>query len=149
MRRTSNPLVRWGLNCLGFLCLILAFIIGPIPGPTGGTPLVLAGLAILSINNTWAVRLRQYVLDRHQSLSLILFPANPWMIFAWDIVGAVLFGTSLSLIVNLGSRWGYIIASPLMTIAILIWAANHQRGQRISNWCRHRWRQRREQPTSD
>lgn len=148
MKRTENFLARWGLNCLGFGLLVLALIVGPFPGP-GGTPLILAGLGILSINNEWAIRLRKYLIDHHRSVSTILFPANAWMIFLWDVVGAVFLGGGLSLAINVGGRWGYILASPLLTIALLIWASNHRRGQRIAGWCRHHWRQRRQSAGSD
>ena len=142
MKQTENCLARWGLNCLGFGLLVLALIVGPLPGP-GGTPLILAGLGILSINNSWAVRLRQYLINHHQSVSTFLFPANAWMIFLWDVIGAVFLGSGLSLAVNVGGRWGHIFASPLLAIALLIWASNHQRGQRIAGQCRHWWRRRR------
>jgi hypothetical protein len=47
---------------LGVLLVILAGLIGALPGP-GGTILFLLGIAVLATEFAWAERLRDYLLD--------------------------------------------------------------------------------------
>ena len=141
MKQSPNLLARWGINCLGFGLLVLGIIVAPIPGP-GGTPLILGGLGILSINNHWAYRLRCYLLNSHKSISTIIFPANPWARFAWDLAGAVAFGLGLSILVNLEAIWTRIIATVLLSIAISIWGSNHRRAERCIRHLGTHWQRR-------
>lgn len=141
MKRSPNFLSRWGINLLGFGLLVLGVVVAPVPGP-GGTPLILLGLGILSIHNHWAYRLRKYILDQHKSLSTIIFPANPWARFIWDLVGAVAFGLGLSMLVNLEAIWTRIIATALLTIALTIWGSNHRRAERFVGYTMNHWQNR-------
>lgn len=142
MKQSSNFLERLAINCLGFGLLVLGIVVAPVPGP-GGTPLILAGLAILSVHNHWAYRLRKYILDGHQSISAIIFPANPWARFAWDLVGAVCFGLGLSMLVNLEAIWARIAATVLLSIALSIWGSNHRRAERFIRHVGANWKKRR------
>lgn len=56
-------LKRWLTDILGVLLILIAPLLGWLPGP-GGIPLFLAGLSLLSINHDWAKRLMNYV-DKH------------------------------------------------------------------------------------
>ncbi len=42
-------------DALGILLLVIALLIGWLPGP-GGIPLTIAGLALLAVNHNWARR---------------------------------------------------------------------------------------------
>ncbi len=142
MKQSPDFLTRWGINCLGFGLLVLGVVVAPIPGP-GGTPLILIGLGILSIHNHWAYRLRKYILDSHKSISTIIFPANPWARFTWDLAGAVAFGLGLSMLVNLEAIWTRMIATILLTVGLSIWGSNHQRAERCIRSLGACWQQRR------
>lgn len=48
------------LDVVGIALIILAILIGWLPGP-GGIPLALVGLSLLAINHTWAERLLQRI----------------------------------------------------------------------------------------
>lgn len=143
MKQSSNFLTRWGINCLGFGLLVLGIVVAPVPGP-GGTPLILLGLGVLSIHNHWAYRLRKYILDSHQSISAVIFPANPWARFAWDLGGALTFGLGISMLVNLEAIWTRIIATILLTIGLSIWGSNHRRAERFVKYL-NTWRKNRQQ----
>jgi hypothetical protein len=51
----DNPVVEWGLFVLGIILLLLALVVGPIPGP-GGIVFAGAGLALILKTSMWAKR---------------------------------------------------------------------------------------------
>lgn len=55
-----DKLKRILTDTAGYLLIVAGIALGWLPGP-GGLPLVLAGLGLLSINNDWARRLRDYI----------------------------------------------------------------------------------------
>lgn len=55
---TRKPIVL----VVGVLLVLLAGIIGPLPGP-GGTVIFLLGIAVLATEFTWAERFRDYLLE--------------------------------------------------------------------------------------
>jgi hypothetical protein len=54
-RFMDNPIVEWGLFVLGVILLLLALVVGPIPGP-GGIIFAGAGLALILKTSLWAKR---------------------------------------------------------------------------------------------
>jgi hypothetical protein len=54
-RFMDNPIVEWGLFVLGVILLLLALVVGPIPGP-GGLIFAGAGLALILKTSMWAKR---------------------------------------------------------------------------------------------
>jgi hypothetical protein len=54
-RFIDHPVVEWGIFALGVLLLILAPIVGALPGP-GGIFIAAAGLALVLKTSTWARR---------------------------------------------------------------------------------------------
>jgi hypothetical protein len=54
-RFMDNPIVEWGLFVLGVIMLLLALVVGPIPGP-GGIIFAGAGLALILKTSIWAKR---------------------------------------------------------------------------------------------
>ncbi len=53
---------RWSKILLGLLVTAVGLILMPMPGP-GGTPVTIAGLAILSTELPWARRILQPLID--------------------------------------------------------------------------------------
>jgi hypothetical protein len=51
----DSPIVEWGLFVLGIILLLLALVVGPIPGP-GGILFAGAGLALILKTSMWAKR---------------------------------------------------------------------------------------------
>ena len=51
----DSPMVEWGLFVLGVVLLLLALVVGPIPGP-GGILVAGAGLALILKTSMWAKR---------------------------------------------------------------------------------------------
>src|SRR4051794_27080614 len=54
-RLMDNPIVEWALFILGVILLLLALVVGPIPGP-GGILFAGAGLALILKTSLWAKR---------------------------------------------------------------------------------------------
>jgi hypothetical protein len=54
-RFLDNPIVEWSLFVLGVILLLLALVVGPIPGP-GGIIFAGAGLALILKTSMWAKR---------------------------------------------------------------------------------------------
>ena len=54
-RFIDSPIVEWGLFALGVVLLLLALVVGPIPGP-GGIVFAGAGLALILKTSMWAKR---------------------------------------------------------------------------------------------
>ena len=72
-RFLDNPVVEWGLFLFGVILLLLALVVGPIPGP-GGIFFAGAGLALILKTSLWAkrhyarfARWRPRILGRHFS----------------------------------------------------------------------------------
>ena len=81
--RIKRRLKVWGTNLLGVGCLLLAPLVAPLPGP-GGTPLILAGLYLLSINNPWIKRFRKRLENDLGGLSDLVFIDNRLCRAGWD-----------------------------------------------------------------
>lgn len=72
---------RWAKIIIGGIVTITGIILMPVPGP-GGTPVTLAGLAILSTELPWAKRL----LDRFKTM---LHSNHPLRTNKWLRVGVI------------------------------------------------------------
>lgn len=92
---------RIAIDIAGYGCLLLVPFVGWLPGP-GGIPLLLAGLGLLSINNTWAKRLLHYVRQHSESLRDVMFPDRKAIQWAWDIavIALLVAGYTLDLKTN-------------------------------------------------
>jgi hypothetical protein len=114
----------------GYALILAGIATGWLPGP-GGIPLVVGGLGLLSINNTWAKRLRVYVLDHAGKAAEVLFPKNPWAEWAYDVLVVILFGLTLYLEIQHASVLLMGLGVSAFCIALLIALANRDRLQRL------------------
>ena len=127
IKRHSKRIV---LDAAGYLLLLAAALLGWLPGP-GGIPLALAGLGLLSINNEWARKLRQYILDHGGKFIQVLFP-NHWFVqWLYDTLVVIIFG----LVIWLGNRHAssveLSVAVALFFIALAIALLNRDRYNRF------------------
>ena len=130
MRNIKNFFKRFGTDIAGYLCLLLVLPVGALPGP-GGIPLLIAGLGLLSIHNTWAKGLLEYAKKHSNTLRDIFFPQNKNIELAWDIFAVSLFSSAF--LVNIYSEhWFYTILSTIMgASSTTIFMFNRSRLERI------------------
>jgi hypothetical protein len=119
-------------DAAGYLLILAGILTGWLPGP-GGIPLVVAGLGVLSINNIWAQRLREFVLTHAGKAAEILFPKNPWFEWGWDILALLLFCLTILLEVRHASVWQQGLGLSALFIALLIALTNRERLKRIKS----------------
>lgn len=101
LRRHAKRLATDGA---GYGLIVLGIALGWLPGP-GGIPLVLAGLGLLSINNAWAARLRDYLLKQGGRLVQLMFPGNPWVQLAYDLLALALGAFAVYLVWQHDAVW--------------------------------------------
>ena len=121
----------YGLNALGVFLLLLIPFIGPLPGP-GGIPLLIAGLKLLSINNTWAQKLQNYIKKKGLGLSDLVFPNTLKAQILWDlgILWGLVSSISLLVIYDVGGIV-ILVISTIMTTLGACWLRNRYRWQRF------------------
>lgn len=125
-------LKRIATDAAGYLLLIAALLTGWLPGP-GGIPLALAGLALLSINNEWARRIRQYLLDNGGKLAKVLFPDNAYVQWFYDIIVVLLLVIVTLLAYQHAAAWQIALAGGLFFGAVTIALLNRDRLGRLQN----------------
>lgn len=121
---------RVAIDALGYLLIIVAIPIGWIPGP-GGLPVFVAGLGLLSINNVWAQKLRDYLLRSGGKFSKLLFPPNPRIELAYDIIAVLLWIVVAVLAWQHAAAWQIGLSVSLFFIATTIALLNRDRIQRL------------------
>ena len=84
-----RTLWRWLTIAAGLLVTAAGLVLMPVPGP-GGTPVTLAGLAILSTEFSWARRVRERLVfylrertSRRQRILLLIGSVLSWVVSAW------------------------------------------------------------------
>ena len=121
---------RIAIDTAGYLLLIAAALTGWLPGP-GGIPLFIAGLGLLSINNEWARRLRDYLLKHGGKFVQKLFPPNPYIQWLYDIVVVLLWILVFILAEKHAALWQVSLAIALFFISVAIALLNRDRMQRL------------------
>ncbi|HET8709582.1 MAG TPA: hypothetical protein VFL85_04885 [Candidatus Saccharimonadales bacterium] len=129
LRRNTKRILT---DAAGYGLLILAALTGWLPGP-GGIPLALAGLGLLSINNAWARKIRDYLLDHGGKIVRIIFPPNPVMQWLYDIVVVLLFALVVVLEWRHAAVWQMSLGIALFFIAVAIALLNRDRYNRLKN----------------
>ena len=114
----------------GYLLVLLGIASGWLPGP-GGIPLILGGLGLLSINNEWAKRIREWLLENGGKATQYLFPDNKWVQAAYDIAVVLLLGIVAVLAWRHAAIWQISLATALFFIALLIAGLNRDRATRL------------------
>lgn len=121
---------RVAIDAAGYLLLIAALLTGWLPGP-GGIPLAIAGLGLLSINNEWARRLRDYLLTNGGKFVKILFPPNPWIQWLYDVAVVLLWLLVAVLAWQHAAAWQITVAVGLFFFATAIALLNRDRYSRF------------------
>ncbi len=121
---------RIATDAAGWLLILAAIATGWLPGP-GGIPLALAGLGLLSINNEWAQRLRQYLLDNGGKIVQILFPRVAWVEWAYDLTALLLFALCIFLELQHAALWQISLGVAAFFFAGFIALMNRQRLHRV------------------
>lgn len=89
MQKFKYYLKRFGIDAAGYGLIVLGILLGWLPGP-GGIPLILGGLGLLSIHNHWARKLLQYAKENGLKFMKYIFPENPWIKAAHDLLALTL-----------------------------------------------------------
>jgi len=117
-------------DAAGYALIVAAILTGWLPGP-GGIPLAIAGLGLLSINNEWAKRIREWLIKHAGRLGEILFPKNPLIEWAYDIVVLALLGLTFWLELRHASVIQMTLGVSAFFIALLIALTNRDRLKRL------------------
>jgi hypothetical protein len=97
MSNTHKLLKKIAYDTVGVTLIIGALLLGWLPGP-GGIPLLLAGLAVLSVHHDWAKRWLITAKESGLRLGEKIFVDHPVVKFMIDIVGLLLLVASFALI---------------------------------------------------
>jgi hypothetical protein len=117
---------RIAIDLAGYLLILVGIIISPVPGP-GGIPVMIAGLGLLSINNKWAARLRDTILDNGGKLVKIAFPPNPLVQWLYDLLVVLLLAIVTILALKHAAIWEMSVAIGLFFFSIFVAAMNRDR----------------------
>lgn len=116
----------------GYALVLAGLLFGWLPGP-GGIPLVLAGLSLLALNNTWAARLRSFILEHSGRLSKFIFPKNHAIQVGYDILTLILFVVASLLALDHAALWEISLSILIFVVALLITVMNRERYTRIKH----------------
>ncbi|MDB5169059.1 MAG: putative transrane protein [Candidatus Saccharibacteria bacterium] len=117
---------RIATDVLGYLLILGGVAFGWLPGP-GGIPLILAGLGLLSINNEWAARLRDYLLKHGGKAVQILFPPRAMVQVLYDILVIELLVLATYLAHRHAAIWEISVAIGLFFGSLFVAAMNRER----------------------
>jgi hypothetical protein len=129
LRRNTKRILT---DAAGYGLLVLAALTGWLPGP-GGIPLALAGLGLLSINNEWARKIRQYLLDHGGKIVQVIFPSNRFVQWLYDIAVVLLFVLVIVLEWRRSAWWQISLGVALFFLAVAIALLNRDRYNRLKN----------------
>jgi len=121
---------RIATDSAGYFLILLGIASGWLPGP-GGIPLVIAGLGLLSINNQWAARLRDYLIKHGATFLKKIFPENRAAQIAYDALTLILLAVVTYLVWDHDPFWEVSVAIALFCIALIVASMNRRRGERI------------------
>jgi hypothetical protein len=127
LRRNTK---RIAIDAAGYLLILAAALTGWLPGP-GGIPLLIAGLGLLSINNEWARRLRDYLLKHGGKFVKVIFPAIPVVQWLYDIIVMGLWIIVFILAEKHAAVWQVTLAVSLFFISLAIALLNRDRMARF------------------
>lgn len=126
MKYVRHNLKRIVTDAAGYALIVLALLTGWLPGP-GGIPLAIAGLGLLSINNKWAMDLREYLLKNGGKLVKVLFPAHPLVQWLYDLLVIALLVVAGWLAKRHAAIWEISLAVALFFFAVFLALMNRER----------------------
>ncbi len=132
MKRLRNHTKRIAVDAAGYLLIITAALTGWLPGP-GGIPLFIAGLGLLSINNEWARKLRDYLLKNGGKVVKVIFPPNPIIQWLYDAIVVLLWALVAVLAWRHAAVWQISLAIALFFGATAIALLNRDRFSRLKS----------------
>jgi len=132
MQRIKKVLKRFGIDAAGYGLILLGLLTGWLPGP-GGIPLILGGLALLSIHNHWARRILIFVKENGTKFMVYVFPENPWIKALHDIFAVSLVIAAVILITQKFTITTVGFAIALTALAIVDFLYNRKRWHRFKN----------------
>jgi hypothetical protein len=118
-------------DTLAAICFIGVILFGWIPGP-GGLPLFLAGLALLAVNHDWAERWLETAKHKGKSFKRILFPDNPWIRLAYDILSTGLFAGATYTFFTTDNRLIVGFSTAAATFSLFVFLLNRDRLDKLS-----------------
>ncbi len=133
--RSDNLLKRTLIDIGGILLLILAMLVGWLPGPLG-IPLVIAGLGLLSINHEWAEHLRERIKSNGIKIMEKVFSDKPVIKWSLDIASLLLVAMAVFIISTYEHRLLNSLAIAMAAAALFIFLANRKRLARLLSFAK-------------
>lgn len=121
---------RIALNILGALLIIIAPVLGPLPGP-GGIPLFLAGLGLLALNNEWAERWLNYLKKHGNNVLESIFTGSRRKLRSFDVAGVLILIAGVTTLVLHNSTFIKGLMIWAIGLALFILLANDERYKKI------------------
>lgn len=130
MKHLSKTIKFILIDAAGVLLIILAGLTGWLPGP-GGIPLLIAGLALLSINHDWAERWLVTVKKHGINISDKLFNGSKKTKIIIDIVSVLFICIAVLLVATFTRNLAKSAAIWLVIIALVLLLGNRQRLKKL------------------
>lgn len=130
VKRSDNFLKRTLIDIGGILLVLLAMLVGWLPGPLG-IPLLIAGLGLLSINHEWAERLMERVKRGGVKIMNRIFSDSPRIKLGLDLISLALFAGAVCLLNAYSHRLITSLAIFMIAAAVFIFFANRKRFSRL------------------
>jgi hypothetical protein len=127
--KISSKAKRIGIDAAGYTCVVLALLLGWLPGP-GGTPLMLTGLGLLSIHNVWAQRFLHYLKTEGLRLADVIFPDRKIIALLWDITLIGLVVGAFFIYTDYSGLIATVAGSFCLAVALYIVALNRKRWEK-------------------
>ncbi len=118
------------LDTLGVACIVIAPLMGWLPGP-GGVPLLILGLSLLAVHHEWAQRYIDFLRKYADRIGDKIFLANPRLQLLYDIAAPLLLAVGILLFVRKDSLWMASAGMVAIIGALLFFFGNRQRGRRL------------------
>ena len=136
-KKKRHIIIRVSIDIAGFGLLIIAVIIGPLPGP-GGIPIFLAGLSLLATNHLWAKKALLRAKDQGTNLYAMLFPDNKKVKIIYDILGFLFAAMSLVILNITTKSLGTTIAIMVGMFGVGIFLTNRKRLEKMINYLKQK-----------
>ena len=108
---------RISYDLVGVSLIILSALFGWLPGP-GGIPLLIAGLAILSVHNKWAHNILIFVKKNADNFFTAVFPNNKKIRILHTIFALLLFCLAIFFYISLSYPYKVMLSIPIVAMAI-------------------------------